>query len=588
MGRKKERVFCADFETTSKANLDIDGRVRVWLWSLVDVETKEEWFGQDLDSFMSLLYMCDKIYFHNLKFDGKFITYWLAENCKIYGVDYTCIIDDMNNWYEIKIIVGDHVVRIWDSLKKFPGLSVNAVAKMFGIEGKKEKPFFDMYRPPDYQATPEEIEYCLQDSRIIAHAIKSEIDKGHNRMTLSSDAFNAVKNTIGGYYGWRKQMPELSPFYERFVRKSYKGGFVYVNPKYQNKVLRNVTVYDVNSLYPYVMHDCELPFGNPMYRRPYGGEQYVMKFDAEFFLKDGMLPTVQIKHSPEYDEATYLTQSNGVAKDLYMTNIDFKLFEEHYDIAYMSEPEYVCFRHKTGLLAEYIDYWMEVKEEAVNNGEQDVKYQAKRWLNSPYGKTGMNPHRISKIPKIDDEGNTYYDVVEEDVEPVYVPYASFVCAQARNITIRSAQAEYDNFVYADTDSLHLLGEDHSELDVHPTHLGKWKNEGCYEWGKYIRAKTYIHAHSDGSVDDYRISTLDSELVDLPYDIVNTLTIDEIKCAGMTDEIKTNLKWEDFYAGKEFGKVKLLQTTCKGGCYLRPTTYRIKSSNNSFTTPLTAP
>lgn len=583
MPRKKERVFTADFETTGKPNLDIDGRVRVWLWSFVDIETGEEQYGFDLDSFMSLLCQADKVYFHNLKFDGKFIIYWLGEHGKIYGQDYTCIIDDMNNWYEIKLIISDHICRIWDSLKKFPGLGVDAVAKMFGIEGKKEKPFFNRYYPPDYVPTDEEIEYCLQDSRVIAYAIKSEMDKGHTRMTLSSDAFNAVKKSIGGYMGWRKQMPALSSYYENFTRKAYKGGFVYVNPKYQNKVLNNVTVYDVNSLYPYVMHDCVLPYGPAYPRKPRGDELCIMKFDAEFFVKDGMLPTVQIKHNPEYEESVYLTESHGVVKDLYMTNIDFKLFEEHYDISYMSEPEYIVYKGKIGLLAPYIDEWMAVKEQAVTDGDMALKFQCKRWLNSPYGKTGMNPHRISKVPVMDEFGDIHFNVVEEEIEPIYVPYATFVCAQARNITIRSAQKEYDNFVYADTDSLHLLGDDHSELDVHPTHLGKWKNEGCYQWAKYIRAKSYIHAHSDMTV-DLHLSNRDMVLEELPDDVLNTLTIDEIKCAGMTDEIKRNLKWEDFYAGKDFGKVKLLQVSCKGGCYLKPTSYRIKDSSKSYITP----
>lgn len=465
----------------------------------------------------------------------------------------------MNNWYQIKILYGEKVVKIWDSLKKFPGLSVNSIAKLYGIEGKKEKPYFDLYRPIGYQPTRAEIDYCIQDSKIIAYAMKQELAQGHKLMTLSSDAFNDVKNTIGGFKGWRKWFPELSDFYEQFTRSSYKGGFVYVNPRYQNKLLRDVTVYDVNSLYPYVMHDCVLPYGKPTMRKPFGNELYVVKFDAEFRLKDGYLPTVQIKHNRFYDGTEYLTESKGVIEDLHMTSIDYKLFEEHYDISYMSEPEYICFNGKVGLLAPYIDKWMKVKEEAVQQGRQDLKFIAKRWLNSPYGKTGMNPNRINRIPMMREDGELVFGEQEEKADPVYVPYASFVCAQARNITIRSAQKEFDNFVYADTDSLHLLGTEHDELDVHPSHLGKWKNEGTYELAKYLRAKTYIHGHFK-SVNEY----------------LNEIIVDEIKCAGMTDTIKETVQWEDFRLGKDFGESKLLQCSCKGGCYLRPTRYRIQS------------
>lgn len=34
--------------------------------------------------------------------------------------------------------------------------------------------------------------------------------QGHRGMTLSSDAFNDVKNTIGGFKYWRSKFPVLS------------------------------------------------------------------------------------------------------------------------------------------------------------------------------------------------------------------------------------------------------------------------------------------------------------------------------------------------------------------------------------------
>lgn len=67
--------WAADFETTTKANLDKDGCVRVWLWSLVGVEHGEKFYGTDLKSFLSKIksLRCKRLFFHNLKFDGRFI-----------------------------------------------------------------------------------------------------------------------------------------------------------------------------------------------------------------------------------------------------------------------------------------------------------------------------------------------------------------------------------------------------------------------------------------------------------------------------------------------------------------------------------
>lgn len=166
------KTYCADFETTSMSNLEKDGTVRVWLWSLVSTDG-EEMYGTTIDSFMATLFRIrpKKVYFHNLRFDGSFIVDWLLKNKYIYGENFNCIISDMNVWYEISLNIGKDVVKIWDSLKKFPEQSVENIAKLYGIEGKKAKPYFEMYRPVDYKPTPEEIEYCLQDSRIVARAI---------------------------------------------------------------------------------------------------------------------------------------------------------------------------------------------------------------------------------------------------------------------------------------------------------------------------------------------------------------------------------------------------------------------------------
>ena len=542
-------TYCADFETTGKLNLEKDGRVRVWLWSLVNCDTKEEWYGYDIQTFLDRIkeLRCDKIFFHNLRFDGYFLLYYLAESGYIYGTDYTCIIDNLNTYYEIKIINGKDVTKIWDSLKKFPGQSVQSIAKMYKIEGKKERPYFEMYRPPDYIPTPEEIEYCLQDSRIIAHAIQHEESIGHKGMTLSSDAFNGVKQFIGGYRGWRNNFTLIDSQTDSFIRLSYKGGWVYNNPKYQNKLLHNTVSYDVNSLYPWVMHDCLLPFGPPILEKPRGKQQYVIQFNCEFELKEGYLPTIQVKHNPIYRQTEYLTESMGITQ-LTMTNIDFELFLEHYDVLYMDEPKYITFTSKVGLLAKYIDYWTEQKIKAKENHNDAMYYLSKRWLNSPYGKTGMRPDRINKIPGFTDEG-MQFECVDEETDGIYIPYATFVCAQARNKTLRAAQKEYDNFIYADTDSIHLT-EETDKIDIDDYKLGYWKLEGHYPLAKYIRPKTYIHAREDKSVM-------------------------EIKCAGMPDSIKSICSFDDFHDGMSWSTGKLMQKHVTGGCLLVDTGFTIK-------------
>ena len=41
-------IWAADFETTTKANLEKDGYVRVYLWSLVSSDLTQEYWGTDI------------------------------------------------------------------------------------------------------------------------------------------------------------------------------------------------------------------------------------------------------------------------------------------------------------------------------------------------------------------------------------------------------------------------------------------------------------------------------------------------------------------------------------------------------------
>ena len=546
-------VWAADFETTTQKNLEIDGCVRVYLWSLVSADLTQEYYGFDIEDFITQLRVlqCDIVFFHNLAFDGSFILAHFEENGWRYGIDYTCVIDEMNNWYQISIFNLGKEIKIWDSLKKFPSQSVKSLAKLYGYPDKKAPPFFDRYIPEDYIPPQDEIEYCVQDSRIVANAVSKEWANGHKSLTLSSDAFTDVKKSLGGFIKWRNFMPKLSKRLDASLRDSYKGGWTYLNPLYYNIDLPNVCVYDVNSLYPYVMKYCQLPYGKPLFRPHKEGELYIKRFKTCFRLKKGYLPTIQIKNNFRFNETEYLTDSKGEV-ELCLTSIDFDLFMEHYEVDYLRDEVEISFKSVVGMLGDYIDYHMDQKIKAQLDGNAALRYLSKRYLNSPYGKTGMRPNRVNKIPYLDDDGVVRFLEMETVSDPIYIPYATFVTAQARNITIRAAQANYDKFIYADTDSIHILGEDVKGIKIHDTELGAWKCEGKFELGKYLRSKTYIHGNKD------------REIV-------------EIKCAGMPIEVKEKVTWEDFRLGMKFDG-KMMKKTVKGGCLLVPTTFELKEYN----------
>lgn len=603
MRLKQEDVWSADFETTTEANLKKDGYVRVWLWSLVRCDLKMKLHGNDMFSFLEQvkLWQCKRVFFFNLRFDGSFIVDWLLRQGYVYGKHFDTIIDGMNIWYSVRVYWSeDHKIftEFYDGTKKFPGMNLNDVAEMFGIpektmEGDAKLENFAMYRPEDYEPTPEEVEYCIHDSEIQAVAIASEMKNNHVGMTLSSDAFKDVRGRLCRFMdpknayptAWRKLFPVIKNEDDAWMRLSYKGGWVYVNPEWEAKELHDVTVLDVNSLYPSVMRNALLPVGHPYMRsKPLPGELFIIQVDCTWRLKEGKLPTLQIKGDPLYDPTEYLEHDEGVT-ELVMTSYDWQLFTEHYDVTMFSVPRYVCFRSRVGVLADYIDYWMKEKIRATEIGDESLRFLSKRYLNSPYGKMGMRQDRINKIPELTPEGDIHFINHEDTTEGIYLPYATFVTAAARSITLRAAQKCYEDkimnekgeecgrFVYADTDSIHIIGDPPKDLWVDATALGAWKLEGRFPIAKYLRPKTYIHCNEDYTVYvKWKKNKVSGKVVMKP---------EGIKCAGMPEAIKKNLvrkggryAWDSFYIGNKFPG-KMSQFRVPGGVIIRETTYELK-------------
>ena len=608
---KQEDVWSADFETTTEANLKKDGYVRVWLWSLVRCDLRMKLHGKDMFSFLEQvkLWQCKRVFFYNLRFDGSFIVDWLLRQGYEYDKHFDTVIDGMNIWYSIRIYWSeDHKIytEFYDGLKKFPGMSLNDVAEMYDIpkktmEGEAKLENFAMYRPEDYEPTKEEIEYCVHDSEIQAVAIASEMKNNHVGMTLSSDAFKDVRGKLCRFMdpknayplAWRKLLPVISPEDDAWMRPAYKGGWVYVNPEHEGKELHDVTVLDVNSLYPSVMYNALLPVGHP-YRsavKPKKGTLYIIQVDCIWNLKRGKLPMLQIKGDPMYDPTEYLEHDEGVT-ELIMTSYDWELFCEHYDVTMFSVPKYVCFRGRVGILRPYIDHWMDVKKKAAHGSSE--RFISKRYLNSPYGKMGMRQDRINKVPELTPDGDIHFINTEDTTEGVYLPYACFVTAAARCITIRAAQKCYDEkvmvdgeecgrFIYADTDSIHIIGDPPKNLWLDQKELGAWKNEGRFPIAKYLRPKTYIHCN-----EDYSVYTEKLEHKDGTYEMVP----EGLKCAGMPDNIKRSLifkvkeddpcpkrllkkyAWDNFFIGNKF-EGKKTQVRVPGGLIIRETTYELK-------------
>ena len=540
-------------------------------------------FGEDIDSFInycSLINESSSFYFHNLKFDGEFIIHYLLThgfvhvNEKKLGVNqFSTIISDLNVFYCIKVKFKEEVIiSFFDSLKLL-NFSVEEVAKAFNLSIKKLEIDYKAKREKGHKITDEEKEYLKHDVMIMSLALEKMFEMKITRMTIASNAMNFFKDTIS-----KKRFEEWfkPPLYDKDLRQAYKGGFTYLNEIYRGKEVKEGIVLDVNSLYPSVMYYSPMPYGEGIY---FDGKYvpdklynlYIQNITCQFRIKKDMIPTIQIKNNLSFVPTEYLSSSNGESINLTLTNVDLKLFLEHYDIYDVSYNWGWKYKSSTKIFKSYIDYWNELKVKATKEGNKPLRTIAKLMLNSLYGKFAASPEGRSKIPYLDNNIVKYKLSELEERTAYYLPISIFITSWARDKTIRSAQAVYHRFIYADTDSLHLEGTDIPEnLLISDTELGKWKIESTFKRGKYLRQKCYIEDVVTPVDEIEKFKKENPECLHLvsKYSIIN------IVCAGMPKGCYKNVTWENFDYGSVFdGKLGVKHTD--GGIVLVDTTFTIK-------------
>ena len=569
-GLRKRKKYVADFETTTDLN-----DCRVWAYGFMEIGNKKNYrIGNNMDDFMGWLTLNNiDVYFHNLKFDGSFIVNyllhngWICNNSGQYGT-FDVTISNMNQWYKIDITTGYKYGRrqyttIYDSLKKLP-FTVERIGKAFDLGSLKvdvDEEFYRRYRPIGHEITDEEKSYIYSDLEVMADALEIQFNNGLLKMTIGSDSLTDFKAILGGNKQYRRLFPEVTLEMNENLRKAYKGGFTWLNKRFQEKDIEKGMVFDVNSLYPFVMYSRKMPFGTPI---PFEGEYiqdneyplYIIHIRCSFIIKDGYIPTIQIKNKEQrllfkYNE--YIETTKGEIVDLYLTNVDYELFKEHYYIDDLEILEGWKFKAKDGLFKKFIEKWSYIK--ATSTGAK--RELAKLMLNSLYGKFCKNPNITGKKPFLKPDGSNVFRLEDEEQfsSPEYTPVGTFITAYAREYTIRTAQSVYDRIIYCDTDSIHITGTNIPESIEHlidKNKLGYWDYETTFVRARYLRQKSYCQ---DILMDD-------------------GTTYFKVTCAGMPDKVKENVTFDNFKIGfKSYGK--LMPKQVKGGVVLVDSEFTIK-------------
>lgn len=544
-------------------------------------------------------------------------------------------ISDMGDWYSITIKVGGHLIVLRDSLKLLP-FSVKKIGNSFGTKHKKLDMEYKGFRYAGCEITPEEQKYIANDVLVVKEALEIMFGEGHNKLTIGACCLSEYHHIM--HYDYDCMFPNLydipideetfgSPNAGEYIRKSYKGGWCYLVRGKENKEYYNGTTADVNSLYPSVMHSQSgsvYPVGEPTFwKGNYIPDQalqpnmyYFVRLRTRFYIKPNHLPCIQLKHNYLYPQTEWLDSSDiynpkthtysptyidlhGIRQQalvtMTLTMTDYKLNKDQYDLVDTTILDGCYFNGQVGIFDQYIDKYKKIKQESTGA----IRELAKLFLNNLYGKMASSPNSSFKLAYVKDDNVIGYTQVQQfEKKPGYIAVGSAITSYARNFTIRAAQQNYhgadkDGFIYADTDSIHcnLPPEEIKGIKVDSKEFCCWKLESCWDYGKFVRQKTYIE----------HVVRENLEPIDKPYY--------NIKCAGMPEKCKNLFllsmlglsekeykerlqdEWDNFtdsekdfildhYTLDDFkvGLVvpgKLLPRNIRGGVLLKETTYEMR-------------
>lgn len=548
MGRHETRYFACDFETTTYKNQDCTA---VWSAATVELHTEDVAIQGCIEDFFTYIFSLEGsiiLYFHNLKFDGSFIipalltklnyTQALDPNGKwlppkempINSFQYT--ISDMGQWYKILIKNNKNkLIEIRDSLKLLP-FSLRQIGKDFETKHKKLEMEYEGFRYPNCPISDSEKEYIKNDVLVLKEALEIMFADGHTKLTIGSCCLAEFKASLPLQdFDYKTMFPQLYdiaineerygvPTVGDFCRKAYKGAWCYLKKGCENKLYTYGCTNDVNSLYPSMMHSESgnyYPIGEPtLWHGDYIPDEakrnnrfYFLKITTAFELKEGYLPTIQVKHDKRYKPNEWLETSDinyrnktykfirnendeviPVRVTLYLTMIDWELIQEHYNLY---DCHIICgmyFDTQIGLFDRYINHYKQIK--LTTKGAK--KTEAKLFLNNLYGKMASSPDSSYKVCYMKDDGILGFNIIEaHEKQAGYIATGAAITAYARRFTIKAAQANYSHFIYADTDSIHCncAPSEVKGITNHPVNFCCWKTEATWDEAIFVRQKTYI-------------------------------------------------------------------------------------------------
>lgn len=498
------------------------------------------------------------IYVHNLGFEFQFLrkrlkweTVFSLDNRKpvkavtIDGIEFRCSY----------ILSGYSLAKLSDQLTKYK------------ITKKTGDLDYSKIRNEKTPLTEKEMSYCINDVLVVVAYIQELIEREGDitKLPITKTGFvrkycrdmcmydgNHKNNTekYGKYHRLMKGLTIDKTIY-LLLQQAFAGGFTHGNPKYIQKIMKNVDSFDFSSAYPYVMLSEQYPMSVA---------QKYMPTDVEDFNKNLKLycclftiEIIQLSSKITYDN--YISASHCIEKEMWIENngrvvsadrIVITVTEQDFNIikrTYKWENLRVLtfYRFKKDYLPR--DFMLAILklfgDKTILKGveNKEVEYLiSKENLNSCYGMTVTDPCRDEIIyeenewEKEDcdfDTALTHYNKSAKRF--LFYPWGIWVTAYNRRNLWSGIMEFKDDYIYSDTDSIKVINKSRHmdyinnynkwvlqklqlaflerNIDISLTRpknkygvekqLGIWDYEGQYKRFKCLGAKRYMTETDSG-------------------------------------------------------------------------------------------
>ena len=550
---KEEQVYFADFETSAD-----NEEAYVYLGYIKSLSGNNKLFFLNIEDMINWLINVNKyknnyVYFHNLTWDGEFIIWWLINNNYIPDQDlmddysFSEIVNSMGNKMEIKVKIKDKYIVFWDSLKLFP-FSVDDIGKEIGIP----KLNIDHNKIRIYdnveQVEQDVIDYVARDVEIIRTKYILYSKNYEIKKTASSSSWNNFKRWYDNKYSSKDFILNysISKNDYDFLLNWYYGGLTIFNQLYINKEIEDVYYYDINSSYPSIFSNNNLPYGTMLETKPEGEYiEFVNLTIKNLKIKANNYPVCFHNIIKNFSNLnSYLSESTDIL-NVYYIREEIEVLKNFYDFDIIKEKSYYFKADKK--LKPYIDELYVLKQ---TEKDKIARSDHKLILNSFYGKWGQSYKHSSKKLIVADElihkhrykyGKYVYEkFIEEDNNIYYIPIAICITAFARIKLLEAIKDNIDNWLYCDTDSI-ILRKEAKNLKIDESNLGYWKLEGHFKKFKFLKQKCYILEDQENKL--------------------------KITAAGINKSAKEKINFSNFQIGNIIEKANKKKKKIKGGCII---------------------